>query len=249
MKYAFIADIHANLEALEAVLTDARAQGVGHFVFLGDFVGYGPDPVAVVERCAGLVAIGQAHALLGNHDSVVCGREPSIAMNQDARHAMLWTRAQLQAAHQHWLTDLPLRIDHEGMCWVHASAHMPEKWIYVQYPQQAELCLREAGSTWVFAGHMHPPRIFYSARNGRYYAFRPHEGHSLPLSDSRRWMCIIGATGQPRDGTRGARYAIFDRETARYTLRRVPYNQRLTLDKMHAAALPPRLGRYLQGRR
>ena len=245
MKYALIADIHSNLEALDAVVHHASSLGAERIVLLGDVVGYGADPQAVVERCAALVAAG-ALAVVGNHDASACGRDPST-MNTEAQQAIEWTRAQLKPSHLEWLARLPLILHEDDMCFVHASAVSPETWSYVSTGREALDSVTAAGTRYVFSGHVHDPALYYTGRDGRMFAFRPTENVPVPVPRHRAWLAIVGSAGQPRDRQIGARYVMFDSAAARMTFFRVPYDTVLTASKIRAAGLPGRLARHVEG--
>lgn len=246
MKYALIADIHSNIEALDAVLAHAAQQGAERYAFIGDLVGYGPDPAVVVERIQSYVERG-AVAVLGNHDSAIAGREQDT-MNQEAQAAVQWTQAQLGEAHMEFLRTLPLLQQDDGITWVHASAAAPELWPYVRDGLMAEASMVAAGTPWTFSGHVHEPALFYNGRDGRVRAFYPSEGVAIPVPEHRRWLAIVGACGQPRDRTTGARYALFDRAHCVLRYFRVPYDYGPTVAKIRAAKLPERFALHIEGR-
>lgn len=127
-------DIHANREALEACLDHARRAGIGRFIFLGDYVGYGADPGFAVDTIMREVDAGAA-ALLGNHDDAIASG--SIGMNSVAAEALDWTRIQLNSAQREFLTQLPLTFEEGQRLFVHASAHAPEHWEYVTSVESA----------------------------------------------------------------------------------------------------------------
>lgn len=246
MKYALIADLHSNIDALEAVLAHAAAQGVERRVFLGDLVGYGADPLAVVERVQACVQQGDL-ALMGNHDSAVCEREPDT-MNDDAQASVLWTRAQLSPAHLAFLRELPLILREDGACFVHASAADPGRWSYIFDGLGAGRSLDAAATPWVFGGHVHDPALFYAGRDGRMLPFLPSEGVAIPVPAHRRWLSIVGSCGQPRDMRPGARYAVFDRGQQRLTFFRVPYDAGPAAARIRTAGLAERFALHLEGR-
>src|ERR1700741_2162700 len=124
MKLALFADIHSNLEALTACLAHANTLGADRYAFLGDLVGYGADPVAVLELIERHAAEG-AVVLLGNHDAAAIGR-PSGALNQNAVAAIAWTQKQLGEKQRAFLGELPLTVRQDDMLFVHASAAVPE---------------------------------------------------------------------------------------------------------------------------
>ncbi|MEC5384741.1 metallophosphoesterase [Uliginosibacterium sp. H3] len=244
-KYALIADIHSNIEALDAVLAHAAAQGADRHIYLGDLVGYGPDPVAVLERIQQGLARGDL-AVLGNHDNAIA-LNLAGTMNEVAQQSVLWTRAQLDVPQLRFLADLPLLLQEDDMTWVHASAAAPENWTYIYDGDAAARSLRVAGTHWVFSGHVHDPAIYYAGEQGCFSPIRPREDVAIPLPSHRHWLAIVGSCGQPRDGQVGARYALFDRARCRLSFFRVPYDYATTAAKIRGAGLPERLARHVEG--
>lgn len=245
MKYALIADIHSNIEALDAVLAHAMEHGVDRHVFLGDLVGYGPDPVAVLDRVQQGLMQGDL-AVQGNHDKAIALNMGST-MNEVAQASVQWTYAQLSTDQLGFLDKLPLLVQEDDMTWVHASAAAPESWTYIYDGDAAARSLRVAGTHWVFSGHVHDPALYFSGAEGRFSPIRPREDVAIPVQSHRHWLAIVGSCGQPRDGQIGARYAIFDRERCTLSFFRVPYNYKLTAAKIRAAGLPERLARHVEG--
>jgi diadenosine tetraphosphatase ApaH/serine/threonine PP2A family protein phosphatase len=243
MKIAFLADIHANLEALSACLGHAREQGAERHVFLGDLVGYGADPAAVVDRVAECVERG-AVAVRGNHDQAAFeGR--SETMNPAAEQAIAWTRSRLSEKQRAFLAGLPLLARQESMVFVHASARSPSEWIYVSDPLRAAHSLEAAAATYVFSGHVHEPVLYFAGPTSRPVPFRPVPGVPIPVPPRRRWLAIVGAAGQPRDGNTAACYAVLDTDRQALTFFRVPYDWQAAAEKVRAAGLPTRLARRL----
>ncbi|MFT7724065.1 MAG: metallophosphoesterase family protein [Roseateles sp.] len=246
MRWAFITDIHANRQAFEAVLADARAQGATHFALLGDFVGYGADPAWVVEQAMALAAEG-AVAVQGNHDeAVVRGSTPG--MHADARAVVDWTRAQLGEAQLRFLAQLPMQAPGEpGHClFVHANAYDPRGWEYVQGRAEAMKSLHAHPARIQVCGHMHEPMLFHLSGTGKAGEFRPVAGVPVPLPGHRQWLVIPGSCGQPRDGNPAACYALLDPpaselEDARLSYRRVAYDVDAACAALRASALPPPL--------
>lgn len=247
MKYALIADLHSNLEALHAILAHAGAQGVKRYVFLGDLVGYGPNPCEVLDIARSMVNAGKAWAVMGNHDAAVCGLDTEQIMHDAARQVVDWTRTCLKPRHQQWLMGLPMTIRFEGMAWVHASARRPEDWTYIQDARLARLSMREAGADWVFSGHVHDPMLYFTGANHRVFSIRPRERTPIVLGPRRKWQAIIGSAGQPRDGLPGARYAVFDRTSYAYTSFCLRYDHPLTAAKIRSHGLPDRFARSVEG--
>lgn len=247
MRYALIADIHSNIGAFEAVLAHAREQGAERFMLLGDLVGYGADPEAVLNLSIRLAERGEGVAILGNHDALVCNRLPCV-MNKDALTAVEWTRMQLKPRQLDYLRRLPLMHRESDFCCVHASAAAPEAWRYIVTGAEARASMEAAGTRWVFSGHVHDASLYYSGREGSMFAFRPTENIAVQVPEERSWLAIAGSCGQPRDGLTGARYALFDAEHRQLSFFRVPYDHIEAATRMKAAGLPARLALYLLGR-
>jgi diadenosine tetraphosphatase ApaH/serine/threonine PP2A family protein phosphatase len=233
MKLALYADIHSNLEALRACLAHAQALGADRHAFLGDLVGYGADPVAVLDLVEHHAANG-AVVVLGNHDAAAAGR-PAGQMNANAHAAIVWTQAQLGERQRAFLEALPLTVTDGDMLFVHASAAAPERWIYVTDAADAEQSLSAASANYIFCGHVHQPRLYFMGTGGRPMPFVPVPGIPIPTEAHRRWLAIVGSTGQPRDGNNAACYAFFDQERERITFFRVPYDHRTAAQKIRAA--------------
>jgi diadenosine tetraphosphatase ApaH/serine/threonine PP2A family protein phosphatase len=241
---ALLADLHSNLEAVTSCLAHAREHGATAYAFLGDLVGYGADPEAVLDLVRERVAQGAA-VVRGNHDhAVVVGA--SEHMDPAARAAVDWTRARLSADRLAFLAGLPLTERRGGALLVHASAAAPERWIYVTDPLGAENSLAAAKATWVFCGHVHEQVLYFTGAAGRPLPFSPVPGAAIPVPPHRRWLAIVGSAGQPRDGNTAACYALADLDRARLTFFRVPYDYRAAARKIRAAGLPERLARRLE---
>ena len=239
MKIALITDLHANREAVEAVLEHAEAQGVQQYAFLGDLVGYGADPAWVLEQVRAHVARG-AIAVLGNHDQAVAqGSRPT--MRSDARQVVDWTRGQLDAAQLDFLDSLPLSHEQGELLLVHANAFEPAGWGYIEGRAEAVRSLHATRQRITVCGHMHEPALYHLSLAGKAGDFAPVPGEAIPLLPSRRWLVIPGSSGQPRDGNPAACYATFDTASLNLSYWRVPYDHEAAAAKMRAAGLPPGL--------
>jgi diadenosine tetraphosphatase ApaH/serine/threonine PP2A family protein phosphatase len=242
MWVGLFSDIHANREAFEATLAHAKRAGISRFIFLGDYVGYGADPGFAVDTVRDFVARG-AIALMGNHDSATIGA--SERMNDEAMLAIEWTRRQLGDGQLGFLRGLPLSVQDGDHCYVHASAASPAQWEYVFDERAAARSLHATNADRTFCGHTHVPALFPLSATGNVMAFEPMDDVAMPLTWHRRFVAVIGAVGQPRDGDPAAAYALFD--DARHTLTtvRVPYDVEAAAQKIAAAGLPPRLAARL----
>jgi len=244
MLIAFLSDVHANHEALSACLEHARSLNADHFVFLGDHVGYGPDPARVLETIEASVGRG-AVAILGNHDLSVT-LKPREQMHDQARAAIEWTRSRLAAPQLEFLARLPLTAVEDGRLYVHANAWAPGEWEYITGVFDAARSMRATERRWTFCGHVHTPALYHMTEDGRTSAFAPVPGVGIPLGPRRRWLAIVGSVGQPRDGNPAASYASFDPATAMLTFFRVPYDYATAARKIREAGLPPELAVRLQ---
>lgn len=243
MVLALLADIHSNLEALRSCLAHAQARGAGRYAFLGDLVGYGADPAAVLDIVAEHAARG-ALVVKGNHDEAVAGNGGYL--NESAAAAIAWTRGVLGAPHRAFLESLPLCIREDAACLVHASAAAPERWDYVDSAGAAEKSARAAARPYTFSGHVHQQVLYGSDAQGRMIAFQPAAGVEIPISPRRSWLAIAGSVGQPRDGDAAACYALADLDAKSITFHRVAYDNYAAARKVRAAGLPEILAYRLE---
>lgn len=239
---ALFGDIHSNLQALEACLEDAGAAGAQAHVFLGDFVGYGGDPDAVLNRIMDLCAKG-ARAVKGNHDDMASDFDRD--MNPSAARAAKWTRDQLSGQQRAFLDQLPMSIRDDDRLYVHSDASAPAKWRYVTDCDTARLSLMATEARLVFCGHVHQPCVYGLGNDNKMTSFVPEENCAIPLLPSRRWHVVVPSTGQPRDGNSLAGYALYDPKTRHLTMRRVPYDIDLAAQRIRAAGLPDGLAERL----
>lgn len=239
MRLALMSDIHSNIVALDACLAHAQGQGVDRFALLGDLVGYGPSPAAVMERVMELASRG-AIVLKGNHDDLALNPPSAVIKNEDQGAG--WTHAQLSPAQRSFIEVLPLTARWETALLVHASAQDPQCWTYVVDPRTAQNSLDAAtldsGITHVFGGHVHLQTMYYRGAGGKLMPFSPSVGVPVPVPRHRQWLATIGSVGQPRDGNQRAMYAIFDAKACTLTFHRVPYDHMAVARATREAGLP-----------
>lgn len=235
MLIAFFADIHANRQAFEACLAQARQRGAERYVLLGDYVGYGADPIWTTETVMALVADG-AKAVRGNHDQAI--DTPSGSMNVEAQVALEWTRGVLGAAERQFLSALPMTQRDGDRLYVHAEASDPEKWIYVQSTVEASRSLMATDAQMSFCGHIHQPALYSLSSAAKMTAFTPVTDVPIPLLPGRRWLAVLGAVGQPRDGNPAAAYALLDTDKRELTYCRAAYDVEAAADRIRKAGLP-----------
>ncbi len=237
---AVLSDVHANLEALEAVLADARAAGAGEIWCLGDVVGYGADPNPVVERLSDAATV----AVAGNHDWAACGKMKLGYFNSMAALAAEWTSEVLSEASRRWLSALPLERVERGVRLVHASPSDPGAWLYVLSVSEAEGELSTFDERLCLIGHSHFPGQF--EHDGAHVHYSREA--TLSLQANRRYLVNVGSVGQPRDGDPRATYLLFDWQRKELEHRRVPYDVDAASRKILDAGLPRFLAeRLLQG--
>lgn len=243
MRIALLADIHGNLEALEACLAHADAQGAERLIFLGDLVGYGADPEAVVMRVRALDAV----TLRGNHDEAAL--HGPTGFSGLAAEAMRWTQGRLDAATKQYLANLPYTHAEEDRLYTHADGSDPGDWRYVADAREARRSLEATTARLTFCGHTHVPALFGLTATEKLLHHRPMDDLMLPLMRPRRWLAVIGGVGQPRDGNPAACYGLLDTVRAECGWMRVPYDIEAAARKIRAAGLPEALAaRLFQGR-
>jgi len=242
MLIAVLSDIHANREAFEAVLAAVDAVGAQHLVLLGDIVGYGADPEWCVQRAITLSGSG-AVVLCGNHDRAVS--DPSVGLNAAAQRAMDWTRNQLGQEERTFLAGLPLEVREEDRLYVHAEASAPEKWRYVLSEEDAAGHFASSLERVSFCGHVHVPALYCTANATKAIRFTPAEPTPIPLLAQRRWLAVMGAVGQPRDGDPSAAFGLFDTSKNELCFMRVPYDVDAAAQKVLGAGLPGSLAKRL----
>jgi diadenosine tetraphosphatase ApaH/serine/threonine PP2A family protein phosphatase len=254
MLLALLSDIHANVRALDACLAHAESIGVKQYAFLGDLVGYGGEPGAVVDRIMGLAESG-AIVLKGNHDELAAASaasasgvvSPSQSMDEAAAS---WTRQQLDAAQKQFLSTLPMTAQTGECLLVHASADAPEKWRYVDDARSAGVSLdsgiSQQGVRHVFGGHVHHQTLYYRGTGRDLMPFKPAPGVAIALSRPRQWIATVGSVGQPRDGNTRAMYAVFDPAQARLAFFRVAYDHVAAAAAIRAAGQPEYFAQRLE---
>ena len=236
MKYAIISDLHANLEALEAVLADMQPHAEA-VICLGDIVGYNANPT----ECLALVQQVCDVVIAGNHDQAACGLRLYDDFSEYAREAMHWTRTQLTPAWKQYLGSLPNTAQFGG-CWLaaHGSPRDTDEYLFHELHFQEAFaylyeCMPEIRGC--FIGHTHVPTIWECTPEG---VVAPAEVTSLtvPLHPRRRYIINPGSVGQPRYGNPAASYALLDDEALTVEFRFVTYDVATAQDKIYDALLP-----------
>lgn len=237
MRIAVLSDIHSNLVALDAVL--AHAGELDAVWQLGDVVGYGPEPDAVVARLREIGAVG----VRGNHDAAAVGGREIDAFNPEARTAMEWTRRHLAPDTIAWLRALPERRVMDDTTLVHGSPRDPI-WEYVTAASIARANLDTLDTVRALNGHTHVP-IAFVADGDRIRTVAPKAGTELRIGDAPM-LVNPGSVGQPRDGNPRASYLVLDPEAGTVVWQRVAYDIAAVADAMRRAGLPERLAERLR---
>ena len=245
MRYAVISDIHANLEAFQAVLEDIDQQGVQEVVCLGDIVGYYANP----DECTDICRDRGFLCLRGNHDDAavgICGTED---FNPVARDAILWTEKHLSDENKMWLKQLPEQVLVDDLFLaVHGSPNHPYDYIFSA--AEAGLAFNALASQYprlavCFFGHTHQRALYsYDHRTTREFLDQS-EPLEFSLHNDRLYLINPGSIGQARDGKPGASYLVYDGGSDIVTFRHVPYDFHLTRQKIAQAGLPAVLGERL----
>jgi diadenosine tetraphosphatase ApaH/serine/threonine PP2A family protein phosphatase len=244
MRYLVLTDIHANLEALEACIADATPRGFDQTLVLGDLVGYGGDPNAVVERVQSLSPVA---IVRGNHDKVACGVEQAEGFNAVARSAAKWTLDVLEPAHREWLAALPegpIDVD-EVIQICHGSPFDEDAYIFDEL--DAVRALKVANRPLCLFGHTHYPVTFelsedtFDSVGGSGSAPQMH----IQMKPGCKYLINPGSVGQPRDGDPRAAYALVDTKLRWIELYRVKYPVEEAQAKVMKAGLPDVLAQRL----
>jgi predicted phosphodiesterase len=236
MKYAIIADIHANLEAFQVVLEDIKKQKCTHYACLGDVVGYNANP----KECLDIVRSMGMPCVKGNHDEY-CSIESNLeGFNPHAAEAVNWTRRQLTEEDRQWLRDLKYIRLVASFSVVHATLDGPQRWGYVFDRLAAAASFTYQNTTVCFFGHTHVPVAFIRdtvVRGGTYSKFKVEPG--------RKYFINVGSVGQPRDNNPKAAYVTYDLDEGLIELHRLDYDIPAAQAKIRAAGLPERLAERL----
>ena len=242
MRYLIIADVHANLEALETVLAAAAGMWERALV-LGDLVGYGASPNEVVDA---IRALEPAAIIRGNHDKAACGLEDGSNFNHVARAAATWTSEILTPDNRTYLRELPsgpTPIDSRvEIC--HGAPFDEDHYIFDA--DDALRGLATASRPVCLFGHTHLPVVFHY-ENEMFDGYVPdvNERHPVELQPDAQYLINVGSVGQPRDGDPRAAFGIYDDDAATCYMHRVAYPVDGAQRRILAAGLPASLANRL----
>jgi len=241
MRYLVLSDIHANIDALETVLTHATEQGYDEVMILGDLVGYGAEPNSVIDRLRDLPI---AAAIRGNHDRAACGLDDGESFNEVARASAAATARILTARNREYLKSLPagpLSVSAlTEIC--HGTPYDEDAYVFDE--MDAVYALRAASRPLCLFGHTHAP--FGARLKGDDLEFvELPPGEALAIAEGHRWLVNVGSVGQPRDGDPRAGYGILDEEARTVVCYRVAYPVERAQARIREAGLPEALARRL----
>jgi len=243
MRYAVISDVHANLEALNSVLKKITEEAVDELFFLGDIVGYGPNPNECIEALKEKTNI----LLAGNHDWASVGMTDVEYFNPYARAAVEWTQKVLRDENIAFLRKLPLTEGLDNSIFlVHATPREPEQWHYLTTTRDADINFRFFKERLCFIGHSHEPAIIGLSPVGidlptdKAGSYREEKitffKERAEIKEGHRYIVNAGSVGQPRDGNPYASYALLNKNSIE--IKRVSYDIVSTQKKMRDAGLP-----------
>lgn len=227
-RYALFSDVHSNLEALEAVLEDARERQATHYVCLGDIVGYMANP----HECVEIVRELDCPTVKGNHDEMASLEDDLAGFSPLAEEAIHWTRQHLTASDKQWLRELKMVREVHDFTIVHATLDVPQKWGYVFNELDAAASFDHQRTQLCFYGHTHSPRAYVRDTS-------VHTAHleTLRVEKGKKYFINVGSVGQPRDGEWRASYCLYTPAQHTVELCRVPYDIHQTVRKVEAAGL------------
>ncbi|GMT41763.1 MAG: metallophosphoesterase [bacterium] len=217
MKIAVYSDIHSNLGAFEAVLKDLNRQKVDMKIFLGDIVGYGPNP----NECIDLVKENADVILGGNHDWAAVGLTDTSYFNPFAKQSLDWTIENLTDENKKFLKSLKPELITEDYHLAHSSPLEPKAWHYMLSIQDAQDNYFHLKKDICFIGHSHQPIIleYVDQKN-----ILPIRDLYKTLNDNRKYLVNVGSVGQPRDSNPDACYLTLNTKTRDVEYRRVEYD-------------------------
>jgi predicted phosphodiesterase len=237
MRIAILSDLHANLEATEAVLADARERDCTDFICLGDVVGYNANP----HECLEIVQKMNCPVVMGNHDEQAAQAESSRGFNALAEAAINWTREHLTNEDKEWLRALPMTQQVRDFTIVHATLDTPEQWGYVFNSLDAVASFTYQQTTVCFFGHTHVAGAFV-----RDDSVKKVKVEQLAIEEAKRYFINVGSVGQPRDGDWRAAYCIYHVDKNVVEQRRIKYDLATAQKKIIQAGLPRLLADRLE---
>lgn len=239
MRIALLSDIHANAQALDAVLIDIHAISVDMIICLGDVVGYGPNPAETLES----VCANATHCILGNHDAALCGKLSLDSFTSEARELIIWTKKQVGKAAFRFLERLPLTVAAPGFRCAHGEFSQPAYFRYLMDAEDAVQSWNKFPEQIMFVGHTHAANIAVIGQSGAPHMIPPEDFIAEP---GKRYIVNPGSVGNPRDGDPRASYCIFDNAKNAVYWRRIPFDITAYRSALESAGVPESASPFLQ---
>jgi diadenosine tetraphosphatase ApaH/serine/threonine PP2A family protein phosphatase len=234
--FAIISDIHANIDALDAVLEDIRGFPVRGIFCLGDIVGYGPEPGACIRKVMDLCAV----SVLGNHEAMLLLADKILEEDWEVpiRKPLQIAKEQVTEEELGWVRDLPITADLDPITLSHASLNEPTEFNYLYETTEAEAHFAAQTTFISFNGHTHVPGIW--EENPQTLGVRCLAPGEKPvrLDASKRYTVNVGSVGQSRNGDPKASYALYDYEQHLLLMRRITYDIKKAQSRFKKAGLP-----------
>ena len=215
MNLAIISDIHANREALDAVMDSIKKRSADRIICLGDIVNYGID----FDYCINVVKERVDGSLLGNHDSAIIGNDPLWNMNPEAQKSARWTMEQISEENKEFLSNLEIKHSENNMVFVHGTPGFPERWNYITSWFDAENQFDNFDERFCFIGHSHVPALYNQQEKGERYREGLHN-----LGPGNKFIINVGSVGQPRDKDPRACYVLLNEKMGTIEFVRVSYD-------------------------
>ena len=234
MRYFIFSDVHANIEAFDAVLSAIAGEQVNRIIFLGDIVGYGAQPNEAVTR---LKQLKPDAMVRGNHDKVIAEIEDGSGFQDLAYTSAMWSRLQMQPDNKAYLRSIPqgpITLEQDIQI-SHGSPHDED--FYILSHLDARPILHQSESWIVFYGHTHLPMIY--STESRFSQYYPEEDEFYyRLSEERQYLINPGSVGQPRDLNPKASFALLDTDEKLIYIKRVEYDIQAAQRKIREVGLP-----------
>ncbi len=238
MKIAIISDIHANLEALNEVLTTIHQQQIHTIFCLGDIIGYGPNP----NECLELVAKNCSRTLLGNHEAALLNPQLMAQFSLYARQALQYQITIIESRWRDWLATLPFQSRDCGLSLAHSCWSDPLAWLYLTFEKDFEREYELDETVFpLFIGHTHIPMIVEKEKKNHLSMSKKTE---LDFDPNSSYIINVGSVGQPRDHNPDACFVIMDTETCKLVFHRIPYPYQETMKKIKNSNMLPEILAY-----
>ena len=244
MRALVVSDLHANAEALRAVMKRVQRKKYEIVICLGDFVGYGAQPNHVLDAMRTMK--GRKMYIRGNHDRVASGLDDANGFNNAAKAAALWTRDHLSAPNRRFLRDLTVGpVIHRGVMLCHGSPYDEDEYVFNVHHAAQILALFD-GAPIILYGHTHLPAVFSIDAESNVRGFAVREEATVKLEPGLRYLINPGSVGQPRDRNPDAACLILDTDKRTVQFLRVPYDIAKTQSTILKAGLPAILANRLE---